>query len=126
MPVQQQTIACSARPSATSRASGPRPVAALLSASAPCATLVPATSSSRQHPAMPVGSSAATEIRMSAAFRSRRHRFQEQPVQAVVLGQLGVEGDGEHVPLARGDGMPVDLGEDLHAGAVLGDPRARG
>ena len=59
----------------------------------------------------------------SSGSSRRSDRVQEQPVHAVVVGQLGVERDREHVPLARGHGMAVDLGEDLDAGAVLGDPR---
>ena len=39
------------------------------------------------------------------------------------LGQLGVECDREHRSLAGGHRVAVDLGEDLHVRAVLGDPR---
>ena len=40
----------------------------------------------------------------------------------IVVGQLGVERDREQVPFPRGHGMAVEDGEDLHIGAVLGDP----
>ena len=43
-------------------------------------------------------------------------------MHAVVVGQLGVERHREHRPLTRGHRMAVDLGEDLHVRAVLGDP----
>ena len=36
-----------------------------------------------------------------------------------VIGQLGMEGGGEDVPLPHGNGEPVDPGEYLHAGADL-------
>ncbi len=44
-------------------------------------------------------------------------------MQAIVVAQLGVEGDPEEVPLACSHGMPLDGCEDLDGGAVLGDPR---
>ena len=47
---------------------------------------------------------------------------QKQPVNPIVLAELGVKGDRQHLPLPRGHGMTVHLREDLHAGAVLGDP----
>ena len=53
----------------------------------------------------------------------RHARVVEQPaVQPALVGQLGVEGDGEHVALADGDGMAVDLREHLDVVAVLLDP----
>ena len=44
-------------------------------------------------------------------------------MHAGLARDLGVEGDHEHVVLARGDGMALDRGQDLDAGAVLGQPR---
>ena len=43
-------------------------------------------------------------------------------MQAALVGQLGVEGDGQHVALAHRDGMPVDLGQHLHPVAGVLDP----
>lgn len=40
-----------------------------------------------------------------------------------VIGQLGMEGGGEDVPLPHGNGEPVDPGEYLHAGADLFNER---
>ena len=50
-------------------------------------------------------------------------RREEELVDAGLARDLRVEGDHEHVVLAGGDGMPVDLGEDLDRVAVLGQPR---
>ena len=44
-------------------------------------------------------------------------------MQAVVVAELGVKGDRQQGALAGGDRLAVDGGEDLDAGAVLGDPR---
>ena len=50
-------------------------------------------------------------------------RVVEQPaVQAALVGQLRMEGDGEHVALAHRDRMTVDLGQHLHLVAVVLDP----
>ena len=43
-------------------------------------------------------------------------------MQAIVLAELGVEGDRDDLPLPRRDGVAVDLGEDLDVRPVLGDP----
>ena len=43
-------------------------------------------------------------------------------MHAVVLAELGVKRDRQHVTLARGHRVPVEHGEDLDIGAVLGDP----
>src|ERR687887_2424264 len=47
----------------------------------------------------------------------------EPAVQARVAGQLRMEGDGHEVPLARGDGPAVDLGQHVDVGTRPGDPR---
>src|SRR3954469_786687 len=53
-----------------------------------------------------------------------RHEVpQEQFVDPGLPRDLRVEGDHEHVVLARGDRMPVDLGEDIDRVAVFGQPR---
>ena len=44
-------------------------------------------------------------------------------MQAVVVAELGVEGDRQQGALTGGDGLAVDGGEDLDVGTVLGDPR---
>ena len=44
-------------------------------------------------------------------------------MDAGLARDLRVEGDHEHVVLARGDRMAVDLGQDLDRVAVLGQPR---
>ena len=44
-------------------------------------------------------------------------------MHARLARDLRVERDHEHVVLARGDGMAVDLGQDLDRVAVLGQPR---
>jgi hypothetical protein len=56
-------------------------------------------------------------------IRELARGLQEQLVNAIISAELGVKGDGEHPALAHGHGMAVYLGEDLHSGAVLGDPR---
>ena len=43
-------------------------------------------------------------------------------MQAIVVHQLGVERDGQHVALPSGNGMSVDACQDLDLGAVLDDP----
>ena len=62
----------------------------------------------------------------NAADRSGRHRpadwdgLSERGWEQA--RELGVERDHEHVVLARGDDVPVDLGEHLDGLAVLVDP----
>ena len=53
----------------------------------------------------------------------RRDISQEQPVQAIVAAELGVEGDREHAPWRAATACPSTSREDLDLGAVLGDPR---
>jgi hypothetical protein len=47
---------------------------------------------------------------------------QEQAVQAILAGQLGMEGERQDLSLTHGDRMAVDLSEHLDARPVLGDP----
>src|SRR5271166_6945215 len=51
-----------------------------------------------------------------------RRPLQEEPMHAVIAAELAVEGHREHLTLASGHGLPVDLRENLDLGAVLGDP----
>src|SRR6185437_15010713 len=51
------------------------------------------------------------------------HRFQEQFVQPGVVGQLRMERGDEEPPLAREHRATVDLGEHLHPGPDVIDPR---
>src|SRR3954447_7544469 len=53
----------------------------------------------------------------------RSHLLEERGVDAAVVGELGVEGDREQRPLAGGDRVAVDGGEDLDRRPVLRDPR---
>src|SRR5205823_3581668 len=51
------------------------------------------------------------------------YRFQEELVQPRVVVQLRMEGGDEEAPLAREHRAAVDLGEHLHPGPDLLDPR---
>jgi hypothetical protein len=48
--------------------------------------------------------------------------LEEQTVQTILARQLGVEREREDPALTHGDRVPVDLGQDLDARAVLRDP----